>query len=221
MNKDDMLVLHITKDCNISVETENNGITSVKYTDADNILQCLKDSIIFDGRIDSGILPQNCISYSGNTNKNKFVAISFEERTADITFEKTVYENFPLPRLVFGFNINGNGRIMKVRLGVTEEGRLTPKSKMFTYPFSNVSGFSLCTGSNTLPSISSMHQLNGLPYFILKMPNNYDMYKPENTKLHMDYRSLLEHLKDKDSQYYYDNVLIEMGETLNDFITEE
>ena len=36
----------------------------------------------------------------------------------------------------------------------------------------------------------------------------------------MDYRGLLEHLKDKDSQYYYDNVLIDMEKTLNDFITE-
>ena len=93
-----------------------------------------------------------------------------------------------------------------MQLGVTETGRLTPKSKMFIYPFSNVEEFRLCTGSNVLPSIKSLHQLNGLPYFILKMPNNYDY--------------LLEHLKDKDSQYYYDNVLIDMEKTLNDFITE-
>ena len=71
-----------------------------------------------------------------------------------------------------------------------------------------------------LPSIKSLHQLNGLPYFILKMPNNYDYYKEERTKLNLDYRGLLEHLKDKDSQYYYDNVLIDMEKTLNDFITE-
>lgn len=220
MNKDDMLVVRIAKDGKICVETEEKGITSVKYTDADSILKCLRASIRFDGRVDSGVLPQNCIAYSGDVNKNTFVAVSFEERMFDIMFEKTEYKNFPLPRLVFGFRIDSNGRVIRVRLGVTEEGRLTPKSKMFIYPFSNVSGFALCTGSNSLPEIKSLHQLNGLTYFILKMPNNYDMYRPENTKLNMDYRSLLDHLKDKDSRYYYDNVLIGMGKTLNDFITE-
>ena len=64
------------------------------------------------------------------------------------------------------------------------------------------------------------NQLGGLPYYILKMPNNYDYYKESRTKLNLDYRGLLEHLKDKDSQYYYDNVLVETDKTLNDFIAE-
>lgn len=220
MNEKDELVIHIQKDSKICVETRENNIKSIKYTGADEVVKCLKNSVRIEGRINSGILPLNCIAYSEDMDKNKFVAISFEERTADIMFEKTEYTDFPLPRLVFGFHIDGNDRITGVRLGVTEEGRLTPKSKMFTYPFSNVSGFSLCTGSNTLPTIKSLHQLNGLPYFILKMPNNYDYYKEERTKLNLDYRSLLEHLKDKDSQYYYDNVLIDMGKTLGDFIKQ-
>lgn len=220
MNENDEIVIHIQKDCRIYVETQENGIKSAKYTNADEVLKCLKSSIKFDGKISSGILPQNCISYSEDKKKNKFVAISFEERTADIVFEKTEYKDFPLPRLVFGFQINEDGRIIGVQLGVTEKGRLTPKSKMYIYPFSNVSGFSLCTGSNSFPQIKSLHQLNGIPYFILKMPNNYDRYKEDNTKLRLDYRGLLEHLKDKDSQYYYDNVLIDMGKTLSDFITQ-
>lgn len=218
MDKNDEIVIHIQKNCRIYVETQENGIKSAKYTNADEVLKCLKSSIKFEGKISSGILPQNCIAYSEDVKKCRFVAINFEDRTADIVFEKTEYKNFPLPRLVFGFLISADNRITSVRLGVTEQGRLTPKSKMFIYPFSNVSGFSLCTGSNTFPQIKSLHQLNGIPYFILQMPNNYDRYKEDNTKLNLDYRGLLEHLKDKDSQYYYDNVLIDMGKTLSDFI---
>ena len=52
------------------------------------------------------------------------------------------------------------------------------------------------------------------------MPNNYDYYKESRTKLNLDYRGFLEHLKDKDSQYYYDNVLVGTDKTLNDFIAE-
>lgn len=220
MDKNDEFVIHIRKDGRICVETQKNNIKSVKYTAADEILKCLKESTKFEGEISSGILPQNCIAYSEDMKRNKFVAISFEELTADIMFEKTEYKDFPLPRLVFGFSISADTRITRVRLGVTEMGRLTPKSKMFIYPFSNVSDFNLCTGSNTLPAIKSLHQLNGLPYFILRMPNNYDYYKEEHTKLNTDYRSLLEHLKDKGRQYYYDNVLIDMGKTLSDFIKQ-
>lgn len=220
MNENDEIVIHIQKDCRIYVETQEHGIKSAKYTNADEVLKSLKSSIKFKGRISSGILPQNCIAYSEDMKKCRFVAISFEDRTADIVFEKTEYKDFPLPRLVFGFSISADNRITHVRLGVTEQGRLTPKSKMFIYPFSNVSGFSLCTGSNTFPQIKSLHQLNGIPYFILQMPNNYDRYDEDNTKLSLDYRGLLEHLKDKDSQYYYDNVLIDMGKTLSDFIQQ-
>lgn len=220
MNEEDKLVVHITKEKKIFIETCENGIIAFKPVSADGIMECLKQSINNKLTIHSGILPNNCISYTENDRGYRYAVISFEERMADIMFEKTVYKDFPLPRLVFGFNIDNSGRITGTRLGVTEVGRLTPKSKMFTYPFSNVSGFSLCTGSNSLPKITSLHQLNGLPYFILKMPNNYDHYSEERTKLKMDYRSLLEHLKDKDSRYYYDNVLIEISKTLNDFITE-
>lgn len=221
MNKEDELVLHILKDGKISVEMLKDGITNIKYTKAESILECLKSSIVKDGRTDSGVLPKNCIAYSCYANGKKFVAVSFDDKTTDISFEKTEYKDFPIPRLVFGFFVSADGKIMRILMGVTELGRLTPKSKMYVFPFSNVSGFNLCTGSNTLPNIKSLHQLNGLPYYILKMPNNYDYYSDDRTRIRLDYRGLLEHLKDKDRQYYYDNVLIEMNKTLNDFISEE
>lgn len=220
MRADDELVIHITKNREIYVETKKKEVSSFKQVDAESVLDCLKTAVDKDVEISSGLLPNNCIAYTGSDRGDRFVALTFDEQMADIMFEKTEYKDFPLPRLVFGFTISADNNIEDIRLGVTEVGRLTPRSKMFTYPFSNVTGFNLCTGSNSLPKVKSLHQLNGLPYFILKMPNNYDYYNEDRTKLNMDYRSLLEHLKDKDSQYYYNNVLLEMGKTLNDFISE-
>ena len=89
----------------------------------------------------------------------------------------------------------------------------------YQYPFSNVSRFELCIGSNSMPDIKSLHQLNGLMYYIMSMPNNNDHYYPENSKLSMEYRELLEHLKDKEPSYYYSDVLIESNKTLKDFVT--
>ena len=73
MNENDEIVIHIQKDCRIYVETQEYGIKSAKYTNADEVLKCLKSSIKFEGRISSGILPQNCIAYSEDMKKCRFV----------------------------------------------------------------------------------------------------------------------------------------------------
>lgn len=130
----------------------------------------------------------------------------------------TEYPDFPLPRLVFGFNIGGNGKIRRVYLGVTENGILRENSKMFVYPFSNVSNnFSLCTGDNELPKINSPYSLSNMPDYILSMPDNDDHFKPENNRLKLGHRELMEHLADKSPEYYYSDILIPSGKTLADF----
>ena len=218
MRPEDEVVIHITCDKKIYVETRYRHTESFKRVDSASVMECLKKSVNHTVRLDSGVLPNNCISFSGNDRGDRFVVIVFDDGYADISLEKTQYKNFPLPRLVFGFVINGSGKITGVRLGVTERGRLTPRSKMYVYPFTNVKDFNLCIGSNQMPQIKSLHQLNSMPYFILSMPNNYDLYKENRTKLNLNCRELFEHLKDKDSDYYYSDVMKEMGRTLNDFI---
>ena len=52
----------------------------------------------------------------------------------------------------------------------------------------------------------------------MRMPDNNDRYTPDRTLLNMEYRTMLEHLKDKDGAYYYENVLIPSGKTLKNFI---
>ena len=69
-----------------------------------------------------------------------------------------------------------------------------------------------------MPKIKQMRQLNGIPYYILSMPDNNDRYNPQRTKLNMEYRTMLEFLKDKDAGFYYEQVLIKNGKTLKDFI---
>lgn len=65
---------------------------------------------------------------------------------------------------MFGFLISKD-KITTVNLVVVEEGLLTPKSKMYIYLFSNVSGFRLCCGGNKLPKTKSLHQLTGVTIY--------------------------------------------------------
>ena len=130
----------------------------------------------------------------------------------------TEYPDFPLPRLVFGFRVSQEGKVLDCRLGVVEDKPPAEDSAMFVYPFSNVGGFHLCTGNNVLPVYKKTSALVNLPGYLLQLPNNNDSFNPQNNKLHMPYRELLNHLKDKDPSYYYTDVLVPSGKTLKDFI---
>lgn len=57
-----------------------------------------------------------------------------------------------------------------------------------------------------------------MPALLLSIPNGDHSFNALNNKLELQYRDLLEHLKDKDPSYYYSDVLIPNGKTLKDFI---
>lgn len=215
-SKQDELVIHITQNGEIKVENTDNGVISFKKVEPDTFIECIRKSVT-TGLISSGLLPKDCISFAQGDGGRRRVCIEYGADNCDITYEKTVYQNFPLPRLVFGFDLKDD-KVVGVDLGVTECGRLTPKSKMYKFPFSNVHGFRLCLGTNRLPAIKSLHQFSGIMHFILTMPNNNDHYSPNNTKLNLEYRHLMEVLKDKNQAYYYTDVLKETSHTLKDFI---
>ena len=164
-------------------------------------------------------MPSNIISVTGDESGARYAVVEYLYETADITYMSTEYKDFPLPRLIFGFTVESSGRISQVKLGVPALGKLSPDTKMYYYPFSNVSHFSLCTGTNTLPNIKTLQNLENLPNYIISLPDNDDYYQDEHTKLKLGHRDLLEHLKDKDRQYYYDEVLIQMpNATLKNFL---
>ncbi len=69
-----------------------------------------------------------------------------------------------------------------------------------------------------LPAYKSPSGISNLPGYLLSLPNNDDYFDVRDNRLRMEYRDLLEHLKDKDPSYYYSDVLIPNGKTLKDFI---
>lgn len=212
------LVLRICPDeRSIRVEDVGDGVISYKEIDLNTFYDCVRYSIRHEG-VQSGFLPQNCFHVSVNDNGDRDFCLWHPYLRADISYFGTEYLNFPLPRLVFGFRVNQEGKVLDCRLGVVEDKLPTEDSVMFVYPFSNVGGFYLCTGNNVLPVYKKTSALANLPGYLLQLPNNNDSFNPQNNKLHMSYRELLNHLRDKDPAYYYTDVLIPSGKTLKDFI---
>ena len=167
MPRKDELVIRIRPDFTVVVEDTENGTVSCKEITPDSLLECIKASVKV-GAVSSGVLPQGCVSYSKGDAGLK-ICVEYPSRRCDIRYEKTVYPDFPLPRLIFGFNIRDGGQISGVDLCVAGEGMLTPKTPLYVYPFSNVFEFRLCCGANRLPPVKSPHQLMGVMHFIMSM----------------------------------------------------
>ena len=217
------LTIKIKADGNVTVEESNGGIKSHKAISPDEFLKCIKHSLKRGG-IESGLLPSNCISFTAQDDGSRETCILHPEKTADITFMNTEYKNFPLPRMVFGIKTTAEGRVSSCRVAIMElNGKpARPKTKLYKWPFSNVSGTHLCLGNNPLPRHKSLHTLGSVPYLILSMPNNLDNFHASNNRMGLEMRELLELLKDKCQAYYYDeNLLIPSGMELGDFLSNK
>ena len=202
----------------VRLERCEGGIVTCKEISHDSFFGCIKDSVDRD-EVSSGLLPQNCFHVSILPSGERRFCLWHPARRADISYYGTEYKDFPLPRLVFGFQVSATGKVYQCTLGVVEDERLSEKTRMYAYPFSNVGGFKLCTGNNALPTYQNVQTLATLPYFLLRLPNNNDSFHKAHNLLGLDHRTLLNHLKDKSPDYYYGNILVSNNKTLKDFIS--
>ena len=218
---DDEMVLHLRTDNSILAEFRENGVVQTKFITADALFESIRGSTHIPA-IHTGLLPPNILSVRVGSDDIRYAVVEWMGEKADITYASTVYTGFPLPRLLFGFYVTSNGRISHVDLGVPALGKLSPDTPMFFYPLSNVMRFSLCTGSNPLPHIKDLRGLQNLPDYILSLPDNDDRFSESNNQMKLGHRDLMEHLQDKNRQYYYEHVLVPMPQTtLKNFLQEE
>lgn len=169
--------------------------------------------------VSSGFLPDNCLHISMDR-KEKFFTIWNPELRADVMYQDIEYFNFPIPRLVFGIRMLDSGKVAECSMGVVADEKPTPETPMFYYPFSNVHPNNMvCTGNNVLPRYKKQTLLRNFPRFLLGLPDNDDMYDVKKNKLRLSHAALLEHLKDKEPSYYYSDILVSNGKTLQDFIS--
>ena len=114
----------------VRMESCQNGIYSSKLIALDDLADCFLRSQK-KPMIHSGLLPPDCLSYSEGERGWCSMILLFPERYCDFTYHKTSYPHFPLPRLAFRFSLYRGQRVQGVSVGVVEEGRITPASKMY------------------------------------------------------------------------------------------
>ncbi|MDR0863033.1 MAG: prokaryotic E2 ligase family D protein [Oscillospiraceae bacterium] len=216
---DEVVVRINAADETIRVEEHLDGGVSVKEILPADFLKILTNSAMENHCIDTGFLPEGCLSVK-IYDKKKQVVLWNSALHADVTYFNTLYERFPLPRMVFAFGIDPDGKTSSYRLAVVADEKPTPKTVMYEYPFSNVySHTGICIGAaNSMPLHKSLRSLAALPNHILGLPNNDHNFSRANNRLNLGYRDLMEHLKDKPPAYYYERVLVPRSFTLQDFI---
>ena len=219
MSKNELRIRIIPEDGQVLIETHTDGIVKCKEIQEDALLDCIKNSMRHN-YVSSGLLPPNCLHIEIDSVGNKSYCLWYPRLYADISYHETAYPSFPLPRLVFAFHVDTEGKIGECRMGVVADEKPTMETVMYRYPFSNVSGTrgAICIGANSLPKYKTPHTLANLPALLLSIPNGDHSFNALNNKLGLQYRDLLEHLKGKDPSYYYSDVLIPNEKTLKDFI---
>lgn len=221
MEQDFDTVIKISSDrAEIVVEqTKQGGVISRKNISPETLGACMLSSRFDDTVHETGLLPDNCIGMS-ITKQFHYYYIRHPEVYTELSYFGTEYTRFPIPRLVFGFKyMPVEGKVVESRVCVVPSERLSKDTKLLIYPFSNVStGGNICIGNNALPVYKNPARLSGLPGYILRIPNNNDRYSNGNNRMKLEYRDLLELIKDKAPEYYYSDILRESGQTLNDFM---
>jgi hypothetical protein len=213
----DEMVIHMKKDGSIVVEENRDGVFTSKYMTPEDIARCIGKGILQSG-IDSGILPDNCVWYREEMDGTRKVIIRFPAQVMDITYHGTVY-TIPVPNIAFGFAVSTDGRIMKCKLAVIEEGPVRMESKLYYYPFSNVNqgSFDICLGSNQLPVIKELRLLTTIPYWIMSLPNNDHDFNAKNNSQGLGYREILKYLSAVELNNVY-SCMVESGKTLREMI---
>jgi hypothetical protein len=207
----------------ITVEETADGVTSTKGISHDSLIACFEKSIKDPKYVTSGFLPENCLSVSIAAGSRYFV-IRHPLLRADITYHGTLYENFPIPRMVFGFAVARDGRVKECKAVIVADEKPAPGIQVYEWPFSNVFGDGrICTGAaNSLPVYKTGRALSSLPYHILSLPNNDHCFNPGHNRLKLGYRELLDYMKDKEPPHWYEHVLIpKKACTLEKFFDEK
>lgn len=217
--KQTALTLELRQDNpNIICRWDEHGVSHHKELSFKMMGTLIEQAVQYEP-IFTGLLPPNCLAYAKDKNGQERIALLVEMTFTDIRYHDTLYPHFPLPRILYVFTFVRGQRISAIKMAVVDQGYLRPATKLFFYPFSNVSKSGhLCVGCNTMPRCNSLHTLSSVPAYIMSMPNNDDHFLVEQNKEQLPFRSLLARMNGKAPADYYTEVLVPREETLEDFI---
>ena len=153
-------------------------------------------------KFDTTLLPSNngcsVIQSIELNNENKIIVLKKDAHKHDFVYHKSTFSNVGIPTLLFFLQINKNNIIYHGTLYAIKGNAVTPKTKMFHYPFTNVGGYGhICFGANQESlNLKSIRDLHSFCDKFLMMPSRHELYY--KGALGLSIRPLLELLSGMD-----------------------
>ncbi|MHB1418047.1 MAG: hypothetical protein ACYCX4_00440 [Bacillota bacterium] len=207
-------ILKIKDNGEVEIRHEQNGVTVQKTTTIEAVADLFIEAAMEppppepEKWLRSPVLPPGTICFK-QAEKSGIIDLGLEWGPGVLPFqyEGSLFPAVPFPRLVFMFSLHKEHKgkkyvISKVRVSaVKETGMLTPATELFSYPYSHVSGTSMCIGSGPLPKVSEkkLCDLWKMPRVILTIPNGDHHYDSRSNRSGMVLRQLLENVNEKPS----------------------
>lgn len=197
----------------VTKQTEQGVVLGEYRMTLSDVIKCLTDSGIEGQRTETPFLPKNCIKLV--TKLNGFeVYIEIPKRQWLVTYQdKQMHIGFP--RMVFKYDIYSNQiRFMQLVAIKDDKGRINGETPLFFFPFSNVDkeNSKVCMGSNELPTIKCLSQLDTMHNLFFSAPfgEDYGCITTEGQSV----SKIFDLLKEKD---FNDEWLVPIGSTFNEF----
>ena len=182
----------------------------------------INSSYVCTDLLHSGMLPEHCLSIAMNSSEKRFV-LWYPERYADLIYRETELPHFPIPRMVFAIRMLDTGPCGGLRHGWwwTMSPPDTGDSHVPLSPGQCPSGCPGLHRQQRHAKIQESQALRHFPRYLLGLPCNDDLFDRNHNRKGLDHRALLEHLRDKPPEYYYTDILVPNGSTLNDLYQQE
>lgn len=204
----------------------DSGEADCKIVSLMDFIGMMQDSSVSDGRmVRLGRLPRGCYDVAVDPVRQGVFkcTIVLPEGAYPIRYADTDYM-IPMPAQVFYFDVLDK-KVVESKIYVLKDNLPSDESPLYHYPFGNVhdSG-SICWGSNALPAVSNVGELDMLVNLFFGSPTNSDLYKaherlvnpPEYT---VNLRSFYEVLAEK--KEFPKELLKETGKTLAGIMLED
>ena len=105
MNNLTGLRFYINEDLNLVIDDYRGETVKHKVISMNTLVKIVEKNVEIT-TVNSGILPDRCVSYTEKQNGNRYVVMDLGKFRIDLIYENTKYEDFPIPRLLFGFEID-------------------------------------------------------------------------------------------------------------------
>ena len=118
-------------------ERKPGGIIAYREVSPLELYYAINGSYTSNDFLETGFLPEHCLHVAMSAAERCYVIWNPELR-ADVTYRDTEYQNFPIPRLVFGLRVLENGKVAECSMGVVadESRRRIRRCSITPFPMS-------------------------------------------------------------------------------------